>query len=332
MSANSVPDFVCPACRSPLNPSEPGLLCARCDKTYRVVEGIPIFVDEHEWREFYEGRWAGTTGGATAEEKRQSWRAWYKAFRYQYRWQRTRFFASALRRYASGRLILDIGCGGGQTVFSRFGPTIGVDLSYSSLQSASRIYQRVALSDMAQLPFNNEVFDVVASAEVLGHIPNDTKDAVLYETKRVLHPGGVAIYVIETMGAVRRFAQRLDSELFERYFVQQYGHVGMESPSETIARIERCGFETVYARSRWSLIWWPKHYLEGFDNAYRQRSQGLNLAIGILAWLHSNPAPPVKMLREGLNMFAGFVAPVMDALLPFDSGNILYAVFRKPET
>jgi SAM-dependent methyltransferase len=213
-------------------------------------------------------------------------------------------------------------------VFPGFGPTAGVDLSYSSLCNAARIYQKVALADTALLPFEDNSFDVVVSAEALGHIPGTIKNAVLGEIKRVLRPGGIAIHVIETMGTVRRFAQHLDPELFERHFVQQYGHVGMERPSETIARIEQCGFETVYARSRWSLLWWPRHYLEGFDNEYRQRSCGLNAAIGILAWLDSNRSLPVKVLRNGINTTTGLLAPVADILLPFECGDILYTVFR----
>ena len=323
-----LPDFVCPMCRSPLKKVESALFCTHCNRTYPLVKGIPVFVSEHPWQKFYEGRWTGTTG-KVAPNRWQRWLIWYKEFRYQYRWQRTHFFAKALRRYATGTLILDIGCGGGQAVFPEFGPTIGIDLSLSSLYNASKIYQKVGLADIAQLPFNDEVFDVVVSAEVLGHIPYEAKKDVLCETRRVLRPDGIAIHVIETMGLVRRFAQTLDSELFERYFVQQYGHIGMELPSETIARIERCGFETIYARSRWSLLWWLGHYLEGFDNEYRQRSRGLNIVIGALAHLYHSSLLPVKLLRDWLNITIGILAPIVDTLLPFDDGDIIYTVFRK---
>jgi SAM-dependent methyltransferase len=191
------------------------------------------------------------------------------------------------------------------------------------------VYQRVCLSDISQLPFRNGVFDVVASSEVLGHVPVETKQSVINETSRVLRSGGIAIHVIETMGAIRRMARRLDPELFERHFVQQYGHVGMELPSETVARIERCGFETVYRRGRWSLLWWPKQYLEGFDNEYRHRSRALNAVMAALARLHSASSVPLKLVRDGFNITVGLMAPVVDALLPFEYGNAVYAVFRK---
>jgi ubiquinone/menaquinone biosynthesis C-methylase UbiE len=293
-----------------------------------VVEEIPVFVTRHQWQQFYEGRWSETYGIGTPD-KDPGLLTWYKEFRYQYRWQRTRFFSAMLRRYARGASILDLGCGGGHTILPEFGPTIGLDLSFSSLRNAARIYQRVALADTSQLPFDDNVFDIVLTSEVLGHIPLDLKDAVLCESRRVLRDGGISINVIETLGAVRRFARNLDPELFEQYFILQYGHVGMESPSETIARFERCGFKTLYARNRWNLLWSPKHYLEGFDNEYRRRSSRLNFLIGVLAWLHHNSFLPIKLLRDVIEINIGLLSPLADAILPFEGGNIVYAVFRK---
>jgi len=322
-----LPDFVCPACRTTLDQTDSALSCASCNETYPVLEGIPIFASGHQWQRFYEGRWSETRGFGTLDKKLGLF-TWYKEFRYQYQWQRTRFFASMLHRYARGASILDLGCGGGHTIFPKFGPTIGLDLSFSSLRNAARIYQRTALADTSQLPFEDNVFDVVLSNEVLGHIPLDLKDAVLFETKRVLRDEGISIHAIETLGAVRRFAQHLDPELFEHYFIQQYGHVGMELPSETIARFERCGFKTLYARNRWNLLWPPEHYLEGFNNEYRRRSHRLNMAMGILAWLHYNPFLPMKLLRDSIGITMGLLSPLADAMLPFEGGNILYAVFR----
>jgi SAM-dependent methyltransferase len=322
-----LPDFVCPVCRTMLDQTDLDLFCASCNKTYPVLEGIPIFVSGHHRQEFYEGRWSKTKGMGTSK-KQPGLLTWYREFRYQYQWQRARFFSSMLHRYARGASILDLGCGGGHTIFPKFGPTIGLDLSFSSLRNAARIYQRTALADTSQLPFEDSVFDVVLSSEVLGHIPLDLKDAVLCETKRVLRDGGISIHAIETLGVVRRFAQNLDPELFEQYFIQQYGHVGMELPSETIARFERCGFETLYARNRWNLLWLPEHYLEGFNNEYRRRSHRLNMVMGVLAWLHYNPFLPIKLLRDLTGITIGLLSPLVDAVLPFEGGNTLYAAFR----
>jgi len=52
------------------------------------------------------------------------------------------------------------------------------------------------------------------------------------------------------------------------------------------------------------------------------------MAMGILAWLHYNPFLPMKLLRDSIGITMGLLSPLADAMLPFEGGNILYAVFR----
>ena len=67
-------------------------------------------------------------------------------------------------------LILDFGCGGGNTVIASSGYTIGVDISVASLKVAALIYDEVYHIDGTHLPFPNESFDLIFSSHVFGHI------------------------------------------------------------------------------------------------------------------------------------------------------------------
>ena len=60
------------------------------------------------------------------------------------------------------------------------------------------------------LPFADESFDYVVSADVIGHIRHEDKDRLFAEMHRVLKKGGKAIHVIETDATSRwfKFAHR----------------------------------------------------------------------------------------------------------------------------
>ena len=88
--------------------------------------------------------------------------------------------------------ILDLGCGDGhfsQMTFER--PlTVGIDPWWGPLQKsqASGMYQHLLQGLGDRMPFPDEHFATVISNSVLEHIPGI--QAVLFETNRVLQPGG----------------------------------------------------------------------------------------------------------------------------------------------
>ncbi len=89
----------------------------------------------------------------------------------------------------SGRSVLDVGCGDGyllDRLASRgFRNTFGVDLAQSRLDFASRCFlnRKLVQSDVVDLPFADEAFDVVTCVEVLEHVPDP--DRSLVELARV---------------------------------------------------------------------------------------------------------------------------------------------------
>ena len=87
--------------------------------------------------------------------------------------------------------ILEIGCGAGGMLkpLNRYGRVTGLDFSQDSMRYCrSRGFPRVVTGVGAELPFDDETFDLVALFDVIEHIPDDQK--VLEEVRRVLKPGG----------------------------------------------------------------------------------------------------------------------------------------------
>jgi len=87
--------------------------------------------------------------------------------------------------------VLDLGCGAGHS-YERLAPreTVGVDLDAGALEGQAR---ETHVADMRALPFADGTFGAVLSVQSLEHVPDGA--AVLREARRVLAPGGVAVFV-----------------------------------------------------------------------------------------------------------------------------------------
>jgi 2-polyprenyl-6-hydroxyphenyl methylase/3-demethylubiquinone-9 3-methyltransferase len=91
-----------------------------------------------------------------------------------------------------GATLLDVGCGGGLLAPHVSGYRhVGVDLSASALEVAARHGVEPVLADVADLPFEDDSFDVVAAGEIFEHV--EDLDATVAEAIRVLRPGGLLV-------------------------------------------------------------------------------------------------------------------------------------------
>ncbi|MCC6415896.1 MAG: class I SAM-dependent methyltransferase, partial [Opitutaceae bacterium] len=93
--------------------------------------------------------------------------------------------------------ILDAGCGTGGLI-KRLGPLMsswtwmGVDVHPAACVLArERVGVTIAQADLTRLPFGDEGFDAVVSADVIYHIEDDQR--ALAEMGRVLRPGGLLV-------------------------------------------------------------------------------------------------------------------------------------------
>ena len=106
-------------------------------------------------------------------------------------WQRhVAAYALCAPLLPAGR-VLDLGCGVGHS-YELLAPreTVGLDVDPAALAGQER--QTVA-ADMRSLPFANAGFAAVLSVQSLEHVPDP--EHVLAEARRVLEPGGTAVFV-----------------------------------------------------------------------------------------------------------------------------------------
>jgi ubiquinone/menaquinone biosynthesis C-methylase UbiE len=113
--------------------------------------------------------------------------------------------------------ILDVGCGGGRTVnklaaIATRGKIYGIDHSDESLAATRRMNARwvdlgrveVRHGSVSQMPFSDDMFDLVTAVETHFFWPNLPAD--MREVWRVLMPGGTFIIVAEAYKGGNRIA------------------------------------------------------------------------------------------------------------------------------
>ena len=97
--------------------------------------------------------------------------------------------------------ILDVGCGTGANMcaFERQGTTTGVDTSIEALTFCrTRGLQRLVLSAVEKLPFDDQTFHVVTALDVLEHTDDDLH--ALREIQRVCHKDGLLLVTVPAYG------------------------------------------------------------------------------------------------------------------------------------
>jgi ubiquinone/menaquinone biosynthesis C-methylase UbiE len=135
--------------------------------------------------------------------------------------------------------VLDVGCGGGRTIaklaaLASTGRVYGVDYSEDSV-AASRKTNRATVdagrveiqqASVSNLPFPNELFDVVTAVETHYYWPDLIGD--LREVLRVLKPGGTLVVIAESYKGGKHDALLRRVELLEQRGIMKYAHLTVE--------------------------------------------------------------------------------------------------------
>lgn len=136
-----------------------------------------------------------------------------------------------------GRRVLEVGCGAGTDLvrFARHGAiATGVDLVPSSIALAARnfaIEQRRAellVADGQALPFRDASFDLVYAHGVVQYTSDDR--ALVRECRRVLKPGGVAVFQVYNrvswLNALSRVTkvelEHMDAPMLKKYSIGEF--------------------------------------------------------------------------------------------------------------
>jgi len=129
--------------------------------------------------------------------ERQLYETLYKVERTYWWFAGQRFLLNnLLQRYydsKKGLKLLDVGCGTGinMQLLSKFGTAYGIDISdYAIHFCKMRGIKKIKKSNVMNIKFNNNIFDVVTSLGVFYHrnVTDDVK--AMKEIYRVLNPGG----------------------------------------------------------------------------------------------------------------------------------------------
>jgi len=140
--------------------------------------------------------------------------------------------------------ILDFGCGGGRylEVFARIVPKeklIGVEVDEIEVKCVrEKGFQCLQISPEKDfLPFEEKIFDIVFSSNVIEHIPRNIYFSYLNEFKRILKPGGR--FVLGTPNyPIKRFY-----DIFKAFRTKEYRYYLLDDPTHcnkmSIFRVEK---------------------------------------------------------------------------------------------
>ncbi len=133
--------------------------------------------------------------------------------------------------FPEGR-ILDLGCGVGHS-YHLLAPreTVGVDIDAEPLAGQDR---ETHVADMRDLPFPEHDFDGVLSVQSIEHVPDPER--VLAEVRRVLRPGGRAIFVTPNRLTFGRPDEIIDPYHFIEYSAAELRRLSLERFDEVELR------------------------------------------------------------------------------------------------
>jgi ubiquinone/menaquinone biosynthesis C-methylase UbiE len=134
---------------------------------------------------------------------------------------RSKYVANSIRK-SVGR-ILDVGSGYGWTadrLAKKADEIWGVDMDRQALAEAAKNYPNINFIHQTgtELPFSDEMFDVVILSDVIEHVGDKNKQLVIDEIWRVLKPGGQFVFTAPHTGLFA-WADPLD---FKRRFPPVY--------------------------------------------------------------------------------------------------------------
>ena len=119
-----------------------------------------------------------------------------------------------------GWTMLDVGCGGGFTIRrllkrSKDAQVYGIDISEESVTKARQVNAEVldkqvyvTQGSAEQLPYNDEMFDLVTAVETVYFWPN--LPDCLQEVRRVLKPGGKLAIMVEVVDSDSKWTSIVD--------------------------------------------------------------------------------------------------------------------------
>lgn len=171
-------------------------------------------------------------------------------------WQYGHIFALADAR-PQGR-ILDVGCGAGpglRYLAAQGAQPYGIDRVYYPLAEAQRMTPTRGLvqADVSfVIPFADRSFDVVLLSELIEHLPNGRP--LLFESYRVLRPGGRIIITTPNLWDIRRTLAKLTHRTWSGD--TDPTHVNLYTPDRLVDDMVSAGFQKLRYRTGIKPVMW----------------------------------------------------------------------------
>jgi SAM-dependent methyltransferase len=170
-----------------------------------------------------------------------------------------------------GDRVLDLGCGAGRHAFEAYrrgAHVVAADLDLAELTPVNGMFAAMyaegqaspsaaaaaLTADATRLPFPDEAFDRVIAAEILEHVPADSR--ALAEIARVLRPGGIAAVTVPSW-----LPERVCWALSREYHEVRGGHIRIFTRAELVGKLTWAGLEVTgghHAHGLHSPYWWLK--------------------------------------------------------------------------
>lgn len=184
----------CTDCKGIFKLVDKELYCSKCNKKYLVIDNIPVILN-----------------GEIFLKTKKNWENWWKKIReksdidlYDELWREAEKNLKGEALYKKemfeGKIVLDAGCGNGRYIKSDFSKynckeIIGVDIGKQVFEVNNNINNiHYIQSDINNLPFKKEFFDVITCHGVLHHTPNP-KESFIKLAEHLKIGGIMAIYV-----------------------------------------------------------------------------------------------------------------------------------------
>jgi ubiquinone/menaquinone biosynthesis C-methylase UbiE/uncharacterized protein YbaR (Trm112 family) len=257
--------LACPQCHGPLVRADDSFHCDHCARHYPVVDEVPQFdspkpaLASHDgrdirrdyWNQGWEARLHGDHAILLGLKSRAEWVGYLEPSIDKLTSQGHVTCIEANPKTLGGRVVLDIGCGGGATsaTFGYYGAHyIGLDHSGNAANYALRHLRGVegdgftVQGNAESLPIRDNSIDVVYSNGVLHHTPNFL--TAMDEVWRVLAPGGTAIIALYATYSTQFGVLRLLGIL--------KGHFGRKAMERWVGQASEGDWRTANRRNPWT--------------------------------------------------------------------------------
>lgn len=141
-----------------------------------------------------------------------------------------------------GSSILEAGCGTGQTLshLSNHHDTVGLDISRAALNIARINCKNPVLASIFEIPFKDDIFDLVYNSGVIEHFRDPDNVAAIAEMARVTKPSGRIIIIVPNTLCLWYKAGKFIAIIMKNF---EFGYEEDYTPRRLETTVRRAGLE-----------------------------------------------------------------------------------------